>query len=127
MTTPPEDPGHPLDPRPARERLLAVRAEASERLRALRADVAGIVEASRDSNADDEHDPDGATIAFERAQVDALARDAAARVEEVDAALARLDAGTYGVCAECGQQIAAGRLEARPTARTCVACAAAVH
>jgi len=127
MTTPPEDPGHPLDPQPARERLLAVRAEASERLRALRADVAGIVEASRDSNADDEHDPDGATIAFERAQVDALARDAAARVEEVDAALARLDAGTYGVCAGCGQQIAAGRLGARPTARTCVACAAAAR
>ncbi|MGN6241262.1 MAG: TraR/DksA family transcriptional regulator [Cellulosimicrobium cellulans] len=108
----------------ARERLLVVRGAAVARLRALRAEVAGIVEASRDSNADDEHDPDGATIAFERAQVDALARDAAARVEEVDAALARLDAGTYGVCEACGQPIAAGRLEARPTARTCVGCAA---
>jgi RNA polymerase-binding transcription factor DksA len=108
----------------ARERLLVVRAAAVARLRALRAEVAGIVEASRDSNADDEHDPDGATIAFERAQVDALARDAAARVEEADAALARLDAGTYGVCEACGQPISAGRLEARPTARTCVGCAA---
>ena len=108
----------------ARERLLAVRHDAVARLGALRAEVAGIVEASRDSNADDEHDPDGATIAFERAQVDALARDAAARVEEVDAALARLDAGSYGVCEACGQPIAAGRLEARPTARTCVGCAA---
>ena len=108
----------------ARERLLVVRADAVARLRALRAEVAGIVEASRDSNADDEHDPDGATIAFERAQVDALARDAAARVEDVDAALARLGAGTYGVCEACGRPIADGRLEARPTARTCVACAA---
>jgi len=108
----------------ARERLLAVRAEAVARLRGLRADVAGIVEASRDSNADDEHDPDGATIAFERAQVDALARDAAARVEEVDAALARLEAGTYGGCETCGRPIAGGRLEARPTARTCVGCVA---
>ena len=104
--------------------MLAVRAAALGRVRALRADVAGMVEASRDSNADDEHDPDGATIAFERAQADALARDAAAQVEEADAALARLDAGTYGVCEDCGQQIAAGRLEARPTARTCVTCAA---
>lgn len=123
MTTP----GDARPPGPddaARERLLAVRADAVARLRALRAEVAGIVEASRDSNADDEHDPDGATIAFERAQVDALARDAAARVEEVDAALARLDAGSYGVCEGCGLPIAAGRLEARPTARTCVACAA---
>lgn len=108
----------------ARERLLAVRADAVARLQALRAEIAGIVAASRDSNADDEHDPDGATIAFERAQVDALARDAAARVEEVDAALTRLDAGAYGVCETCGQPIADGRLEARPTARTCVACAA---
>ncbi len=110
------------DDRSARERLLAVRAEATTRLHGLRADVAGIVEASRDSNADDEHDPDGATIAFERAQVDALARAAAAQVEEADAALARIDAGTYGVCEVCGRRIASGRLEARPTARTCVAC-----
>ncbi|MBN0038884.1 TraR/DksA C4-type zinc finger protein [Cellulosimicrobium cellulans] len=122
MTTPP-DHRTPTPDRAARDRLLAVRADAVARLGALRAEVAGIVEASRDSNADDEHDPDGATIAFERAQVDALARDAAARVEEVDAALARLDAGTYGVCEACAQPIAAGRLEARPTARTCVTCA----
>ncbi|MCB7135598.1 TraR/DksA family transcriptional regulator [Cellulosimicrobium marinum] len=107
----------------ARDRLLDVRADAERRRRALRADVVGIVEASRDSNADDEHDPDGATVAFERAQVEALARDAAARVEEVDAALARLDAGTYGVCARCGRPIPAERLEARPTATACVACA----
>ena len=123
MTTPP-DRRAPTPDDTARDRLLAVRADAVARLRALRAEVAGIVEASRDSNADDEHDPDGATIAFERAQVDALARDAAARVEDVDAALARLGAGTYGVCEACGRPIADGRLEARPTARTCVACAA---
>ena len=78
MTTPP-DRRAPIPDDTARDRLLAVRADAVARLRALRAEVAGIVEASRDSNADDEHDPDGATIAFERAQVDALARDAAAR------------------------------------------------
>ncbi|WP_435737969.1 TraR/DksA C4-type zinc finger protein [Cellulosimicrobium sp. PMB13] len=107
-----------------RERLLAERADALARGRALRGEVAEIVEASRDSNADDEHDPDGATIAFERAQVDALARSAAARVEEVDAALARVDDGTYGTCASCGQEIPGARLEARPTARTCVRCAA---
>jgi RNA polymerase-binding protein DksA len=104
--------------------VLAVRDAALGRVRARRADVDGMVEASRDSNADDEHDPDGATIAFERAQADALARDAAAQVEEADAALARLDSGTYGTCEACGQPIAVGRLEARPTARTCVGCAA---
>ncbi|MBD8079605.1 TraR/DksA C4-type zinc finger protein [Cellulosimicrobium arenosum] len=112
-----------LEETAARERLVALRSQAVGRLAALRGDVADIVDASRDSNADDEHDPDGATIAFERAQVEAFARDAAAQVEEVDAALARLDAGTYGTCATCRAPIAAARLAARPTARTCIPCA----
>jgi DnaK suppressor protein len=74
-----------------------------DRLRALQADFGGIVEASKDSNADDEHDPEGATIAFERSQVDSLVRQAERRLVEIDAAL--------------------DRLQARPTARTCVSCA----
>ena len=82
-----------------------------------------MVEASRDSNADDEHDPEGATIAFERSHVGALVEQARARLAEVDAALARLDAGTYGACERCGEPIGSGRLEARPTARHCVDCA----
>src|SRR6478735_9063150 len=87
------------------------------------AEACAVVDASRDSNADDEHDPEGATIAFERAQVDALARDASDRLRSVELALARLESGTYGVCEVCGAVIPDGRLEARPTARTCVACA----
>ncbi|WP_306514392.1 TraR/DksA family transcriptional regulator, partial [Janibacter hoylei] len=79
--------------------------------------------ASEGSNADDEHDPEGATIAFERSQVDALARQAREHLREIDAALARLDAGDYGTCERCGRPISAGRLEARPTARTCIDCA----
>ena len=82
-----------------------------------------MVAASRDTNADDEHDPEGATIAFERAQLAALRRQAADHLAEVGAALGRLDGGTYGYCAGCGEPIAAARLEARPTARTCVTCA----
>jgi len=82
-----------------------------------------IVAASRDTNADDEHDPEGATIAFERAQVDALARRARHHLDEVVAAIRRLDLGTYGTCETCGRPIPADRLTARPTARTCVSCA----
>jgi RNA polymerase-binding transcription factor DksA len=92
------------------------------RLAQLRGDLAGFVEASRDTNADDEHDPEGATIAFERAQVDSLARVSLARVEEIDAALARLAAGSYGTCESCGRDIPVERLEIRPAARTCVDC-----
>ena len=107
----------------ARDRLEVERNRTTRRLADLRGDYRGFVEASKDSNADDEHDPEGATIAFERSQVGALVRQAEARLLEVDAALGRLDAGTYGACAVCGQAIPEGRLEVRPTAATCVACA----
>lgn len=107
------------DPRVA---LHARRAELVARLAALRADHDAVVDASRGSNADDEHDPEGATIAFERAQVDALALAAEREVAAVDAALARVDAGGYGVCTRCGRPIDPARLEVRPTATTCVTC-----
>jgi RNA polymerase-binding transcription factor DksA len=97
------------------------RAEA--RLAALTGDYAGIVEASRDSNADDEHDPEGATIAFERSQVGTLVADARDQLAEVEAARQRLADGSYGVCERCGRPVAPERLEARPTARTCIGCA----
>ena len=96
----------------------------TERLAALTGDYAGIVEASKDSNADDEHDPEGATIAFERSQVGTLVEEARHRLAEVEAAKARLADGTYGTCERCGEPIGEGRLEARPTARTCIRCAA---
>ncbi|WP_341927907.1 TraR/DksA C4-type zinc finger protein [Nocardioides psychrotolerans] len=106
-----------------RARLEAERRRTASRLASLRGDFDAVVAASRDTNADDEHDPEGATIAFERSQVDALVHQAVAHLAEVDAALARLDAGTYGTCEVCGRSIPAGRLEARPMARTCVGCA----
>lgn len=116
-------PDNPPNPAPPRVRLLALRAETLHRRDRLRGDVEGMVEASRGSNADDEHDPEGATIAFERAQTEALAGQAAVDLGEVDAALARLDAGTYGICEVCGRPIAPARLEARPAARRCIDCA----
>jgi DnaK suppressor protein len=46
-------------------------------------------------------------------------------IEEIDAALARIEAGTYGVCVTCGAAIPEERLELRPFAGRCVACTAA--
>jgi RNA polymerase-binding transcription factor DksA len=103
--------------------LVEERRRTQERLHDLAGDYAGIVEASADSNADDEHDPEGATIAFERSQVGALVEQARAHLAEVDAALERVEDGTYGVCASCGRPIDPARLEARPIARTCITCA----
>ena len=109
----------------ARAALAEVRRVERERLAALTRDYDGVVAASRDTNADDEHDPEGATIAFERSQVGALVRQARERLAEIDAAEQRLADGTYGTCQVCGRPIAAARLEARPEARTCLPCAAA--
>jgi len=46
-------------------------------------------------------------------------------LEDIRAALARVDAGTYGRCARCGGAIPEARLELRPFAATCVPCAGA--
>ena len=99
------------------------RRRSARRLASLTDDFDEVVGASLDTNADDEHDPEGHTIAFERAQVDALVRQARDRLAEVDTALARLDAGTYGVCEPCGQEVGEGRLAARPETRLCIDCA----
>jgi RNA polymerase-binding transcription factor DksA len=81
-----------------------------------------VVAAARDANADDEHDPEGATIAFEREQLAALLTQARRRVEELQSALDRVLEGGYGRCESCGEPIDPVRLEARPTARTCIPC-----
>ncbi|MGZ4493961.1 MAG: TraR/DksA family transcriptional regulator [Nocardioides sp.] len=103
--------------------LTADRQAVQDRLRDLEHDHAGIVEANEAANSDDEHDPEGATIAFERSQVGAMVRQAREHLAEIDAALARVADGSYGTCASCGRPIGEARLEARPTARTCIACA----
>jgi DnaK suppressor protein len=102
--------------------LEAMRQQTLRRLARLTGDFDGVVSASRDSNADDEHDPEGATIAFERSQLAALVQQAQDHLVEIDAAIDRLDAGVYGVCENCGQSIATDRLDARPQARTCIEC-----
>ena len=47
------------------------------------------------------------------------------RLRKVRAALARIEAGDYGLCAECEEPIALRRLEARPESRFCVGCQSA--
>ncbi len=105
------------------DELVRARAEALAQIDALTREFDEVVAASRSSNADDEHDPEGATIAFERQQVVALLDQARRRLADVDDALARAETGDYGRCADCGQPIAPERLAARPQARTCIACA----
>ena len=105
----------------------AERVAAQGQIEALTREFDGVVAASESSNADDEHDPEGATIAFERSQVAALVLQVRGHLAEVEAAVQRLDRGTYGTCEGCGQPIAPARLEARPASRTCIECASAAH
>jgi DnaK suppressor protein len=107
----------------AREMLAAERASTLERLAGLEREFGGIVESADSANADDEHDPEGATIAFERQHLAALLGQARGHLTEIDSALRKLDDGSYGICESCGQPIAPGRLAARPTATRCVRCA----
>lgn len=107
----------------ALEALASREVETRDRAERLRAQLRGVVEAAVGSNADDEHDPEGATLAFERQQVAALLRQAEDELVELAAARGRVVAGTFGTCEVCGGAIGAERLVARPTARTCVACA----
>lgn len=106
-----------------RAALHAERAETLDRIAALRRDFDGIVDSSALVATDDEHDPEGATIAFERQQVVALLEQARHRLADVDAALARRETGNYGICEQCGRPIGAERLAARPWVRTCIECA----
>ena len=103
----------------------AERQRALARAAGLRRDREAIVEAAALSPPDDEHDPEGATVGFERALVIDLLAQAEADVAALDTALERLDAGTYGTCVACGRSIPAERLAAHPTAEHCVACAQA--
>jgi DnaK suppressor protein len=108
-----------------RAALDAERLDTLDRIDALSREFDGIVESSAGVATDDEHDPEGATIAFERAQLAALIGQARGHLAELDDALDRLRQGSYGRCERCGQPIAAARLAARPAARTCITCAAA--
>jgi RNA polymerase-binding protein DksA len=57
------------------------------------------------------------------AVVSALESEAVQQIAEIDAALQRLDAGTYGACVTCGEPIGEGRLRVRPAATQCRDCA----
>jgi RNA polymerase-binding transcription factor DksA len=105
------------------ERLREARESAISRVAALRAELRDVLDSASSTTGDDEHDPEGATIGFERAQAAALLAAAEAQLGEIDAALGRVRDGTYGVCVDCSGPIGAERLEARPTAVRCVVCA----
>ena len=105
------------------ERLAEERARTVQQIASLQATFDDIVAASEQVATDDEHDPEGHTIAWERQQVAALLESARTRLGELDLAIRRVEGGDYGRCETCGRAIPDERLDAIPTASTCVRCA----
>jgi DnaK suppressor protein len=75
----------------------------------------------------DEGFADSGQVTAERGEVDALAGSLTENLNDVNDALAKLDAGTYGICEDCHESIAPDRLEAVPAARYCITCASKRH
>ncbi len=105
------------------ELLTAERAGTLERLTGLERELTGIIESPGSAGTDDEHDPEGATIAFERQHLAALVSQARRHLAQTDAAMLRLAEGSYGRCQSCSQPIGAARLAARPVSTLCITCA----
>jgi RNA polymerase-binding transcription factor DksA len=99
------------------------RVQTTRLIATIREEMGAFVDARRDTPTDDEHDPEGPTLAFERSQASAILDQSVQHVGEIDAALERIDDGTYGLCTVCSGPIKLGRLQVRPQAALCIACA----
>ncbi|MHB1296409.1 MAG: TraR/DksA C4-type zinc finger protein [Anaerolineae bacterium] len=75
-----------------------------------------------ESSGYDTHLADVGTEAFEQERAVGQKRDEELMLVDVEAALERIDDGTYGVCRRCGQTIDGERLQALPTASFCFSC-----
>lgn len=105
---------------PYKRELLAQRASLLDQLARLRGGAVGRAEASATHFARPEDSR--AQLATERDLEFALDARESAELAAIDAALARIEDGSYGICVDCGADIAAARLRAAPEALRCVAC-----
>ena len=97
-----------------RKKLLAMQAELQDRLDRTQSEERHEVEEGDDTTAQ----------LWQASEVrDGLNDEAVAALGDISRALARLDAGEYGICTSCGEPISPGRLEALPYAELCIACA----
>jgi DnaK suppressor protein len=106
-----------------RDAIETERSRVSDQISSLQQTFDGIVDGTELTSNDDEHDPEGTTIAYERAQVSALLTQARDDLIALDAALERIDSGIIERCEVCGGPIAFERLLALPGVRTCIQCA----
>jgi DnaK suppressor protein len=106
-----------------RAALLEERNRISAALDNLHEETAGtLYDDAGEETAYDNHLGDTATETYDRELDYTLEENSEHLLGEIDAALKRIDEGTYGICTNCGEQIPAERLEARPWATLCIDC-----
>jgi DnaK suppressor protein len=109
-----------------RGRLSAEFAAASAAIETSKTAMSSFLASRRDVEVDDEHDPEGSTLALQFTETSALLNNSRQHLDQAVVALGKIADGSYGQCEMCGQQIAIARLEARPAAAHCVPCASVV-
>jgi DnaK suppressor protein len=103
--------------------LLSERANYAQQAETLRAEAEQLAAEMEPGDVQfDEESGEGGTMNVERERDLALSAQARAAVDEIDRALAKLEAGNYGVCERCGEPIKRARLKALPYASMCIAC-----
>lgn len=88
----------------------------------LRASLDALVDKRQSESDDDEHDPDADSLSSQWSMLTGLLESTNEQIREIDAALARLERGTFGICERCGKPIPEGQLMARPFRARCVQC-----
>lgn len=97
-----------------------IRAELEREESHLRAQLGELVPGTDTSLSFDENFADSGQVAAEQGEAQSLAGPLLSQLADVEAALAKLDEGTYGTCEACGNPIADARLEAMPHTRFCI-------
>jgi DnaK suppressor protein len=106
-----------------REALLEERRRVTAAIENLHEDHPGsMAEETGEDAVFDNHLADTATETYDRELDYTLEENSEHVLADINAALERIEAGTYGICAKCGKQIAEERLDARPWATLCIDC-----
>ena len=108
-----------------RDALETERERVNAALENLRNENPGSVEEETGDETQDQHLGDAATAMHDRELDYTLTDNETQLLGAIDAALGRIDDGTYGVCTNCGKPIGEERLEALPWAELCIDCARA--
>jgi RNA polymerase-binding protein DksA len=111
-----------IDAEPFRTRLLEERKRVQEAINYLHEENPGSTEDETGENSFDNHLADTATVTVDREIDDTLEENEERVLTAIDAALKRIDDGTFGICRTCGRPIDHERLEALPYTTQCIEC-----